>query len=266
MTAITLKRPGLDLALDARAVAKRVGLVVLATDHTSEQDFRRLVAGDRIGVYVARVAYENPTTPENLRRMQPRLAEAAGLILPGEDLDAICYSCTSASVVMGDEAVERAIASAKPGAPVVTPPAAARRALDGLGARRVSVLTPYTEETGRPMADYFERHGYDVAGFTCLGLDDDREMARISPASLVAAAREATARDAQALFISCTALRSAQAVPEIERAIGRPVVTSNLATAWLSLGYCGEGRSRPDLGRLMALAAPAAPRSAGAAS
>jgi maleate isomerase len=264
VSAIALKRPGLSLSFDDRAVAKRVGLVVLATDHTSERDFRRMVESDRVGVYVARVAYENPTTPENLRRMQPRLAEAAGLILPGEDLDAICYSCTSASVVMGDEAVEQAVASAKPGIPVVTPPAAARRALGSLGARRVSVLTPYTEETGRPMAAYFERHGFDLAGFTCLGLDDDREMARISPASLVAAAREAVEEDAEALFISCTALRSAEAVVEIERATGLPVVTSNLATAWLCLGFCEEGYPRPGLGRLMEVAAPAAPEPAGA--
>lgn len=258
MDAIALKRSGLTLSLDGRAVAKRVGLVVLATDHTSERDFRRMVEGDGIGVYVARVAYANPTTPENLRRMQPRLAEAAGLILPGEDLDAICYSCTSASVVMGDEEVERAISAGKPGVPVITPPVAVRRALGVLDARRISVLTPYTEETGRPMATYFRRHGFDVAGFTCLGLDDDREMARISPASLVDAAREATQDDAEALFISCTALRSAEAVPEIERAIGRPVVTSNLATAWLALGLCGETRPRPELGRLMALPARSA--------
>ena len=53
--------------------------------------------------------YANPTTPENLRKMQPELTAGAGLILPGESLDAICYSCTSASVVIGDETIEAAI-------------------------------------------------------------------------------------------------------------------------------------------------------------
>ena len=147
----------------------------------SEVDFARMVASERIGVYVARIPYANPTTPENLRGMQPALAAGAALILPDEPLDAICYSCTSASVVIGDAEVEAAIASAKPGVPVVTPPMAAVRGLRALGAERISVLTPYTVETSRPMADYFAGHGFDIASFTCLGFDDDREMARIAP-------------------------------------------------------------------------------------
>ncbi len=244
------------LAFDDSPMPRRVGLVVLATDHTSEPDFQRLVASCEIGVYSARIPYANPTTPENLRRMQPELAAGAALILPGEPLDAICYSCTSASVVIGDDAVAAAIRRAKPGVPVVTPPLAAVGALEALGARRISILTPYTAETSRSMAGYFGERGFILTGFTCFGLDDDREMARIRPASLVAAAVEATAPDADALFISCTALRSAEVAATIEAAIGRPVVTSNLATAWACLCLCGVVRPRPELGRVMALPSP----------
>lgn len=238
---------------DARPVARHIGLIVLATDHTSEPDFRRMVAGDGLAVYTARIAYENPTTPENLRRMHPRLREGAALILPDEELDAICFSCTSASVVIGDRAVEAAIHEAKPGTPVVTPPLAAVAALKALQARRISILTPYTVETSAPMAEYFAGHGLDIARFTCLGFDDDREMARIKPRSLIEAAVEAAASDSEALFISCTALRSAAVVPQIEQAIQRPVVTSNLATAWQCLRLCGSDLPRPDWGQLMAL-------------
>jgi maleate isomerase len=242
--------------LDARPVEKRVGLITLATDHTTEPDFRRMVASDRIGVYVARIPYANPTTPENLRKMQSALSEGACLILPDETLDAICYSCTSASVIIGDADVEAAIHCGKPGVPVVTPSQAAIRGLKALGVRRISVLTPYTVETSRPMAAYFALAGFDIASFTCLGFEDDREMARIAPHSLVDIAREATAADAEALFVSCTALRVASAVCDIEQAIGRPVVSSNLATAWNCLRLCGDQASRPVLGRLMTLGLP----------
>ena len=85
-------------SLDERPLDKRVGLIILATDHTSEPDFHRMVASERIGVYVARIPYANPTTPENLRKMQPALTAGAALILPDEKLEAVCYSCTSASV------------------------------------------------------------------------------------------------------------------------------------------------------------------------
>ncbi len=243
--------------LDDRPLQRRVGLIILATDHTSEPDYARMVASERVGVYVARLAYANPTTPENLAAMQPALGEAAGLILPGEPLDTICYSCTSASVVIGDEAVEKAIAAGKPGVPVVTPAKAAATGLKALDATRISVLTPYTVETSQPMADYFEAKGFDIARFTCLGFEDDREMARISPDALVELAREAMAPDAQALFVSCTALRAASVAARIEDAIGRPVVTSNQATAWQCLRLSGDGTPRPQFGRLMTLPLPA---------
>jgi maleate isomerase len=239
--------------LDPRPLKKRVGLVILATDHTSEVDFARVVASESVGVYVARIPYANPTTPENLLKMQPALTEGAALILPGEPLDAICYSCTSASVVIGDAEIEAAIQTAKPGVPIVTPPMAAIRGLRALGAKRISILTPYTVETSRPMAAYFAGHGFDIASFICLGFDDDREMARIRPSALVGLAREAIHPDAEALFISCTALRSALVAADIERAIVRPVVTSNQASAWNCLRLCGDDTAHPHWGRLMTL-------------
>ena len=237
--------------LDDRPLEKRIGLIILATDHTTEVDFRRMVASDRIGVYVSRIRYANPVTPENLLKMQPSLTEGAALILPDETLDAVMYSCTSASVVIGDRNIEAAINAAKPGASVVTPTAAAVKGLRALGARRISVLTPYTIETSRPMADYFVDLGFTIDRFTCLGLSDDREMARIAPDDIAAFARQALAPQSDALFISCTALRAAEVAARIEAETGKPVVTSNLATAWACLRLCGDDRARPEFGQLM---------------
>jgi maleate isomerase len=190
--------------------------------------------------------------------MQPALTTGAGLILPGEPLDAIMYSCTAASVVIGDEEVTSAIRKAKPGVTVVTPTSAAVLGLKAFGARNISVLTPYTVETSRPMADYFSGLGFGIDRFTCLDMTDDREMARVAPAEIVAFAKEAIDPKSDALFISCTALRAAGVAAEIEQAIGKPVVTSNLATAWQCLRLCGDQTSRPELGRLMTMQMPGA--------
>ncbi len=251
MTSAEISLAGRKPRLDDRPLQKRIGLVILATDHTTEVDFQRMVASDRIGVYVNRIPYANPTTPENLLRMQPVLTEGASLILPGETLDAVMYSCTSASVVIGDARIEEAIRAAKPGVPVVTPTAAAVKGLRAIGASRISILTPYTVETSRPMADYFAGLGFTIDRFTCLGFDDDREMARIAPDEIASLARDAIAPVSQALFISCTAVRAAQVVARIEAETGRPVVSSNLATGWACLRLCGETASRPELGTLM---------------
>ncbi|ORE98941.1 ectoine utilization protein EutA [Aurantimonas sp. 22II-16-19i] len=236
--------------LDERPIARRVGLILLSTDHTTETDFARLVAGEGIGVYANRIEYANPTTPENLLAMRPRLAEAAAAILPGSALDAVCFSCSSASAVIGDLAVTEAVQAGKPGVSVVTPALAAAKALTALGARRIAMLTPYLAATTRPLADYVEAKGFELAAVTCLGFDDDRVMARISRAALVEAAVAAMPDDAEALFISCTALRAVSVVAEIEGRIGRPVVTSNQATIWECLHHCEAAPKLANAGRL----------------
>ena len=68
-----------------------------------------MVASDRIGVYVSPHPLRQSDDAGKSARMQPALTAGAALILPGEALDAICYSCTSASVVIGDAEIEAAI-------------------------------------------------------------------------------------------------------------------------------------------------------------
>jgi maleate isomerase len=237
-----------------RPTATRIGLVLLATDHTTERDFARVCVPLGVSVHGSRIAYANPTTAENLRRMLPRLAEGARLILPDEALDAIYYACTSASVAIGDEAVVAAIGTAKPGVPVVTPTLAARAALAALGAHRVALLTPYTRTVTAEMADYFTRAGIEITRARCFGLDDDRAMARLTQDAIVEAALRTIESSDEALFISCTALRAFEAVGRIEREIGRPVITSNQAGLWQALHLAGVVPPAAAGGRLMSVA------------
>ncbi|MBW0159548.1 ectoine utilization protein EutA [Sedimentimonas flavescens] len=225
--------------LDPRPVAHRIGLVALSTDHTTEVDFARILAPQGVGIYVNRIEYANPVTPERLRAMEPGLAEAASRILPGEALDAVVYGCTSASVVIGDDAVTAAIRRGKPGVPVITPVSATLAGLRAMGARRISVLTPYTVDTSAPMAALFEAEGFEIARFTCLNMSDDREMARIAPEEIVALGAEAAAPGSDALFISCTAVRAAGVIGHIEAAAGCPALSSNYAAAWAVLRHLG---------------------------
>jgi maleate isomerase len=239
----------LPVTLDDRPLPRRVGLVTLATDHTTEVDFAVLPPRG-IGVYATRIPFANPVTPETLAAMAGDVTQAAALILPDEDLDAVVYSCTSASVVIGDERVRAAISAGKPGADPITPISAGFAALRALGADRITLLTPYTPDTTQPMAECFEDGGFIVQRVACLNLTDDRAMARISHGTVIAAARAAVAPGSQALFIACTAVRAAGIAGRIEDAVGMPVVSANLATLWAAMRACGNtGAALP--GQLM---------------
>lgn len=239
--------------LDTRPVRKRIALVALATDHTSERDFARICDPDRVGVYVNRIGFENPTTKEALMQTGPRLTEAAAQILPGEDVDVVAYCCTAASIVLGNDAVTRHLNAAKPDTPCVTPSSAAFDAFKALSARRVSVLTPYSAEVTDELAHYFEAHGPEVVSASHFGLTDDREMARISEDSITEAAVAACDPRADALFLSCTALRAATCAQRIEDRLGKPVVTSNQAMVWRCLRLSGLTETVPGFGKLFEL-------------
>lgn len=240
-----LSRSTVRPELEPRSQTTRFGLIALATDLTSEGDFARTFPPGT-ALHTTRVAYENPTTPENLRKMAPRLTAAAALLVPSQDLAAICYSCTAASATIGDEEVRRAIGEGRADVPVVTPTGAARKGLEALGARRIAMLTPYLEETSAPVADFFEANGFGVERLHCFGMEDDREMARVSPASLVSAALQLNGPDVDAIFISCTALPAIRAIAEIESQTGKPVVTSNQASAWMMLRLAGFASWKPE--------------------
>lgn len=229
----------------------RIGLILLATDLTTERDVARLIGPDEAAIHATRVHYVNPTTPENLRGMAPRLTEAAALLAPGEPLSAIGYGCTSASVVIGEAEVARVIGAGRPGVPVVTPVGAAKAALRHLGAERIAVLTPYLPETTAPVAEDFAGAGFAVLGAHCLGLDDDRDMAKISGDAILDAARVADHPEAEALFVSCTALPALAEVARLEAALGKPVVTSNQAVIWALRRHAGLAGPVAGFGRLL---------------
>src|SRR3546814_20503464 len=104
-------------SFDSRPAGLRLGLIALATGLTSEGDFARICAPRGIAVHATRVAYENPTTADNLRAMQPRLAEAASLIAPRATLGAIASSCPAASVLIGAAMVRQTVPPCRPGVP-----------------------------------------------------------------------------------------------------------------------------------------------------
>ncbi len=229
----------------------RIGLIALATDHATERDFTNMRPSDDVAVFVSRVHNENPCTPHNLRRMAPRLTEAAALILPHSRLDVIAYSCTSGTVTIGHEAVAERFRAAHPEAACVTPVSAALAAFESFAARRVAVLTPYLDEVNGPLRDCLEQHGVQVVAMSSFGIADDNDMARLPPRVIRDAAVEADHPDAEALFVSSTAVRAAEVAAAVEQRLGKPVVTSIQALFWRSLRLAGCSASVDGYGRLL---------------
>lgn len=230
----------------------RIGLMVLATDFTIEHEWRRIIAGlPGVALYQSRILNDSQITPETLRAMEPRIAAAADVILPGADLDVVAYGCTSAAMAIGEEKVFERIRAVRPNVKCTTPITAAFAAFEALGARRIGVLTPYRADVNRIVADYIKARGFEVPVFGSFNEPDDGTVARITPASIragIGAIKASAAVDA--VFVSCTSVRLAEAARDIEAEIGLPVTSSNHAMAWHALRLAGVDDALPEWGRL----------------
>ncbi|CAE6856343.1 Maleate isomerase [Paraburkholderia aspalathi] len=245
----------LDFSLDG-GISHRaaIGLVVLATDHTIEYEWRKLLALDGVGFYESRIANSAEITPETLAQMDGLIAPGVEVIRPGERLDVVAFGCTSASMVLGEEKVFERIKEARPNAACTTPITAARVGLNALGTRRIALLTPYVRRINESMRDYLGVRGIDVVRTGSFEHSDDNEVARIDSASVRQAVLSIGRHDAvDAVFVSCTSLRLADDVVAIEQELGKPVTSSNHAMAWHALRLGGVNDSLPQFGRLFAV-------------
>jgi maleate isomerase len=231
-----------------------IGLVVLATDQTMEHEFRALLRLPGVAVFESRVFNDNDIRPETLRAIGPRIAPSVALILPGVPLDVVAFGCTSATMTLGEEAVFAEIRKARPEVACTTPVTAALAAFRAVGANSIGLLTPYAPEINASLVAYFRGRGVGVAAVATFDRRDDRDAARVSPDSIEQATqRLASAPGVEAVFVSCTSLRVAEAVAKFERLAGAPVTSSNHAMAWHCLRLCGVDDALPEAGRLFEL-------------
>lgn len=148
---------------------------------------------------------------------------------------AVLYACSSGSFiggVEGEAAIRQAMLDA--GSPAaVTTASATVDALRLTGMRRVSVATPYSARLTSKFADFIEESGFEVASAHHLGVT--RDISRISQATIKDLVREADDVEADAVVVSCTALRTWGIVNQLEGELGRPVFTSNQVSLWAVL-------------------------------
>lgn len=158
------------------------------------------------------------------------------------------YLCTSASFVGGAagearlrEAMERGGARR-----ALTTSGALLEALAALEVTRVAVATPYDAPLTERLVSFLAEAGIRTTGSSCLGLGAD--IWRVAPDSVFELARGVPRDGAQALVVSCTNLRTYDVIARLERALGIPVVSANLATMWAALRALGRSpRGRPEL-------------------
>lgn len=228
----------------------KIGYVLLATEQTIQDDVYRL-RPEGIGVHFTRAPIPDRITMETLAAQAGHLAAAAETLLPDGSLDVICYACTSGSVAIGEPRVIAELQKGAPAARATTLITSVVRALRRLEAKQITVVTPYIEEINEREAAFLADAGFDVLAISGLNMEKDSDMVRVAPEFIAECAMLCDRPDADAVFISCGALRALDVVGDLELQLNKPVVCSNQAMIWDTLRLAGINDRIPGFGQLL---------------
>ncbi|MDG1067146.1 MAG: Asp/Glu racemase [Sulfitobacter sp.] len=229
-----------------------LGMIVLQTDETLEGDLRRMLPADA-PLYVSRVPSGADVTPESLRAMSGHLTQAAGLLPQALPYAAIGYGCTSATAQIGAGQVAALIGAGVRTARVTDPLTALIAACAALGITRLGFLSPYTADVSDRLRAALVEAGIATPVFGSFDEANEASVVRIDAASVIDAACDLAGQGGvQAVFLSCTNLRTLDVIDAVEAATGLPCLSSNQALGW-HLGMA-IGRQCAIPGRLGALA------------
>ena len=233
---VSLKR---DVQFDqGRHYRARLGFILMSTDPAAEADFYDM-APEGVAVHITRLKTDDYTTNETLSRHIEQMADAAARLQPDMKPDVISYTCTSGSIVIGEERVMEEI---KKGAPYAIPMTLVTGVLDVLQELNVTKLvvgTPYLDEINKSEAEFLHKKGFDVLDIQGLNIANGTDMGLVTPAYWKKFALEIDRPDADAVFLSCSGIRALEVAEEIEAEIGKPVITSNQAQMWSCLRRAG---------------------------
>ena len=142
------------------------------------------------------------------------------------------YGCTSATLTHGVE-FDRSLADsiAKTcGSISITAAGALVNALTTLGATQIGFSSPYIGEVNRLAIEFLASENIKtVSQFEIEAELDNYGQGELKPEEVFELAIKADQPDVEAIVLSCTDMRSVEAIADIEQATGKPVVTSNQA-------------------------------------
>ena len=243
------RRPQID---ECKHWQAKLGFILMSTDLAAESDFFAMVP-EGVAVHITRLKTDDYTTNKTLARHIEAMADAASRIQPDTKPNVISYSCTSGSIVIGEE---RIMAEIKKGAPYAQPMTLVTGVVDALRelkAKKIVVGTPYLDEINTAEAEFLMKKGFEVLDIQGLNLQTGIEFGRVTPRYWKRFALEIDTPEADAIFLSCGGIRSAEVAQEIEAVVGKPVITSNQAQMWSCLRRAGIADTIEGFGQIFSM-------------
>jgi maleate cis-trans isomerase len=236
-------------------MTRHFGVLIPATNTTVEIEYTRLLPAEWQAHYARVLSQSHGKSP-----FSPPLdadVEYQSKLLGTARVELIILVQTSASL-FDDDYDDTTIAriTAASGAPAITSANAVGAAARALGARRVALVSPYSEEVNARARHYFEgKHGLKIAALEGFAAKDSYMIGKLGPENARDAFRRIDRPEIEAFVVPGGNFPTMVSIPEWEREFKKPVVTTNPAAVWAMLRRIGAKDRISGLGKLLEMAA-----------
>ena len=230
---------------------RRIGLILPSVNIRMEPELNRCPQLNGFNFYATRVLLDD-TTEDTLRAMEQDLEHAADMLATVYP-EAVVYGCTSGSFIGGTDGNSRIIDTIQQAChcPVITASQAMVDSICEVGAKKVTLVTPYTDDINEKEKTFLEMNGIQVVAMKGLQIVPAEELRTTSAEAFEELVLSTDVPESDAVFISCTNVEGFHICDALERKLGKPVLTSNVACIWSMLSSIENDVTVDDHGILL---------------
>lgn len=221
----------------------RMGLLIPSGIVATESDVAKIIP-DGVSIHCNRFKFaggkSNEEVVQNLKLAEAQIEDAAELLMDAEPA-VIAMTGTGVSFIGGygyDKMLIDKIKTRCAKIPVTTTTTAVVNGLKALGVKKISIAMPYVEPVAHTVAKFMADSGFTVMDYKWLG-KGHFNIAHVTREEIYNLVKSVDTPETEAYFVSCTNLHVAEIIKELEIDLGKPLVTSNQATAWECLRLAG---------------------------
>ncbi len=241
----------------------RIGQIVPSSNVTMETEIpallraRETILPERFTFHSSRMRMKK-VTKEELEAMDAMSLKCAEE-LSDAHVDVMGYACLVAIMSMGkgyhchsqENLHQVTIKNGYP-TPIVTSAGALIEGLQIMGAKKVSIITPYMKHLTKMVVEYIEDQGIQVVDSISLEIPDNLEVAAQNPLNLVDIYKKLDVTGVDVIVLSaCVQMPSLAAVDIIQKESGLPVTTAAICTTYKMLKELSLEAKAPIGGALM---------------
>jgi maleate isomerase len=139
--------------------------------------------------------------------------------------------------------------------PLSTATEACVAALKTVGAKRIAALSPMSDAYSENVRDFYEAHGFEMPYHAGLQVKESKDIIRVSPEQALEGFRRLDHDDVDTFLHVGAALGIVDMIDDLEKELGRPIVSVNAATYWYAMRQHGITDVVEARGQLMKLTA-----------